>query len=60
MNNNFLDKNINKYGGGGTNIYLALKNMEKIIEETKKDEYIVIFMSDGGHNVGGDINECMK
>ena len=44
-----------------TNIFLAFQHLEIILEENKNQkEIVVIFISDGGHNVNGDIFKLIK
>ncbi len=58
---NILDQNINKHGGGGTNIYTAFQKLEEELTKIQKDiPLVIIFISDGGHNSGGDIKTLLK
>ena len=55
-----MENNISKYGGNSTNIHKAFQHLDTILDEQPSDnEYTVIFISDGGHNVGGNIDELL-
>jgi len=58
---NTLNENINKHGGGGTNITAAFEVMDKEIEKIDKKQMItILFISDGQDNNLGTLEERLK
>ena len=53
-NDNVLSTDIRKHGGGSTDINLAFQKLDQYLLNEKK-EVVVLFVSDGGHNCGGNI-----
>lgn len=51
--------NINTYGGNSTNIHKGFKYLDEILNKKEHEEYTIIFISDGGHNTGGNIDQLL-
>lgn len=55
-----LKDRIQEHGGSMTDIYKAFEHFETMLEEIPKEQpVVVLFISDGGHNVGGDIKSLL-
>ena len=61
VESNMLDTNINKHGGGGTNISEPFILFEKHLETIPKDHCITaIFISDGQDNTLGTLQKRLS